>query len=228
MPVHKIPKRSGRVSGRYPSMKLQRMVSFEAMIEQDFICLLDFAPTVTTFEEQPLTIVYEQDGKTRRYTPDFYVLEGECRYLVECKSAFYVNDEDNQPKYAAARRWCAVNGFEFLIVTDKTIQASGLMPNVAVLTRYGRFHIEEQLIKKMPAVLFGYQQPAYLSELSQLLPHWPSQIIRAAALYLVYHQAIYLLQPLTTLALTKDDLLFTSIPGEKLIILPGVQHNGCS
>lgn len=226
MPVRKIPKRSGRMSGRYPSLKLQRMVSFEAMIERDFICLLDYAPAVTHFEEQPLTVHYEEDGKMRRYTPDFHAVEGDCHYLVECKSSLYVDREENWPKYEAARQWCAANGYKFLIVTDETLRASGFMPNVELLTGYGRFHIDNWLQTQLKTFLLTRQRPTALSELRQSLPDWSEQDVRAAALYLVYHQVIYLRQPLNGLALTQGDLLLTVTPGEQPLILQGVEHNG--
>jgi hypothetical protein len=226
MPVRKIPKRSGRLSGRYPSIKLKRMVAFESMIERDLICLLDYAPAVTYFEEQPLTIVYEVDGKTRRYTPDFCVAEGDCRYLIECKSAAYVDDQVNQPKFAAAQCWCAENGYEFLVVSDETLKASGLMPNIRVLTHYGRFDLDERLRLHLTGFLLTASGSATLSYLTQALPEWPERETRAATLYLVYHQAIALCQPLSSLILARDDLHFTSVSDEKPLIIKGVSQNG--
>ena len=51
------------MTGRFPSLKLGRMVAFESLIEQDYLCVLDYDPDVITFEEQPLSIQYDWQGK---------------------------------------------------------------------------------------------------------------------------------------------------------------------
>jgi hypothetical protein len=56
MPVKKVSNRGGNIIGRFPSLKLGRMVDFESLIERDFIYVLDFEPDVESFSEQPLTI----------------------------------------------------------------------------------------------------------------------------------------------------------------------------
>jgi hypothetical protein len=57
--------------GKFPSLKLGRMVGYQSLIERDFIYLLDFDATVTTYAEQPFSLHYKDGSKQRRYTPDF-------------------------------------------------------------------------------------------------------------------------------------------------------------
>jgi hypothetical protein len=59
MPVRKVSNRGGNIIGRFPSLKLERMVDFESLIERDFIYMLDFDSDVVSFTEQPLTIEYD-------------------------------------------------------------------------------------------------------------------------------------------------------------------------
>ena len=75
MPVRNVTNRGGNVIGRFPSLKMQRMIAFESLLERDFIYLLDYDAAVTWFEEQPLTIEYEHEGKLLHYTPDFHLVE---------------------------------------------------------------------------------------------------------------------------------------------------------
>ena len=58
MPVRNVSNRGGNVIGKFPSIKMGRMVAFESLLERDFIYLLDHAEEVTWFEEQPLTIEF--------------------------------------------------------------------------------------------------------------------------------------------------------------------------
>ena len=77
MPVRNVSNRGGNAIGRFPSLKMQRMIAFESLLERDFIYLLDYDAAVTWFEEQPLTIEYQHEGKLRHYTPDFHLVERE-------------------------------------------------------------------------------------------------------------------------------------------------------
>ena len=107
MPVRKVSNRGGNVVGRFPSLKMERMIAFESLLERDFIYLLDYDARVEWFEEQPLTIEYEQADRTLHYTPDFQLVEAGQPVLVECKPEAFVETEDNQRKFAVARDWCA-------------------------------------------------------------------------------------------------------------------------
>jgi len=53
MPVRNVSNRGGSVIGRFPSIKMERMIAFESLLERDFIYLLDYDARVEWFEEQP-------------------------------------------------------------------------------------------------------------------------------------------------------------------------------
>ncbi len=63
MPVRQVSNRGGNVIGKFPSIKMGRMIAFESLLERDFIYLLDYDPAVEWFEEQPLTIEYMSDDQ---------------------------------------------------------------------------------------------------------------------------------------------------------------------
>ena len=83
MSMRKVSNRGGNTIGRLPSLKVDRMVSFESLLERDFIYWLEFEPMVSWFSEQPLTISYQHDQRTLRYTPDFHVMKQNQNFLVE-------------------------------------------------------------------------------------------------------------------------------------------------
>jgi len=74
MPVRKVSNRGGNVIGHFPSLKMQRMIAFESLIERDYLYLLDYELDIEWFAEQPLTIEYRHNGKTLHYTPDFHIV----------------------------------------------------------------------------------------------------------------------------------------------------------
>jgi hypothetical protein len=141
MPVRKVSNRGGNIIGRFPSLKLGRMVDFESLIERDFIYLLDFEQEVESFTEQPLTIEYEHQGKIRHYTPDFYLVKAGQPLLVECKPEKRVDLPDNQRKFAAAQIWCAARGWEFQVVTDDQLRRGYRLANIKLLTQFAHYTI---------------------------------------------------------------------------------------
>ena len=128
MPVRNVTNRGGNVIGRFPSLKMQRMIAFESLLERDFIYLLDYDANVTWFEEQPLTIEYQHEGKLRHYTPDFHLIEHDQHVLVECKPDHFVATADNQRKFAVAQAWCLACDWQFRIVTDAEVRAGYRLP----------------------------------------------------------------------------------------------------
>ena len=107
MPVRKVSNRGKNIIGKFPSIKMRRMIAFESLIERDFLYLIDYDKEVDWFEEQPLTIEYQYEGEIRHYTPDFHIIEKGREVLIECKPEKFVLSAENQRKAFIARDWCA-------------------------------------------------------------------------------------------------------------------------
>lgn len=142
MAVRKVQNRGSNIVGRFPSLKMGRLVAFESKIERDYLFLLDYEPGVTYFTEQPLTIEYRVNGKPYQYTPDFHVIQDGQHLLVECKPDRYKNSQRNQRKFAAGQAWCAERGWTFVVKTDLEIRAGYRLQNIKLLTRYARHTVE--------------------------------------------------------------------------------------
>jgi TnsA endonuclease N terminal/TnsA endonuclease C terminal len=133
MPVRKIPKTYGSLSGKSSSRKLNRLVSFESSLERDLLALLEFDPNIVHYEEQPIKIEYvDADGKSRSYTPDILIVYrnenvspfgrthilGEVKYRPELFSKW----KELKPKFKAARQLCKNRGWKFSIFTEVEIR----------------------------------------------------------------------------------------------------------
>lgn len=101
----------------------------ESALERDFVTLTAFSDAKATITAQPVTIRFEDEGRSRRYTPDFLVRTSDDRaILVEIK---YRQDLRTQwprlrPALVVARRWAAANGASFKIVTESAIRGPRL------------------------------------------------------------------------------------------------------
>ena len=59
MPVRSIPQNSRSLTGKIIDSRRHTAVAFESALERDLYILLDFDPSVAHFEEQPVTIAYQ-------------------------------------------------------------------------------------------------------------------------------------------------------------------------
>lgn len=200
MPVRKVSSGGRNSIGRFPSLKMGRMIAFESLLERDFIYLLDYDARVERFEEQPLTIEYQHDDQTRHYTPDFQVVGAGQQVIVECKPERFVETPDNQRKFAVARAWCATRGWEFRVVTDQQIRAGHRLSNIKRLTQYARLSLDPVLRYRIKAVLQDTPGPLTLQVLAQTLEAANPDRVMAGVLHLAFHHQLELALDLVPLS----------------------------
>lgn len=178
--------------GKFPSVKLKRMVGYESLIERDLVYLLDFDPAVATYQEQPMTISYQDGGKRRRYTPDFYLVHHGQAYLIECKHHQYIKIEENRPKWEAARQWCDSHGVIFWVVTDSMIRAGYRLENVKLLTEHARYEVDMAVKAKVAQLFLTASKPLTMADLMMaVFPAQPQAAI-VPILHLAYHHNLYI------------------------------------
>lgn len=189
MPVRKPARRRG--SGNFPSLKLGRMVAFESHIECNYIYTLEFDPEVTSFEEQPLKISYQFEGKTRKYTPDFLVIKSSNEYmLVECKPEEYVDTEENRRKFAEAQEWCIQRNWKFKVITGEQLRTGYRLKNIKTLWAFARYQISPLTKARIYDVLHT-QQPFALSDLTfQVAPENPNSA-QIPIFHMLFHHELF-------------------------------------
>jgi hypothetical protein len=143
MPVRTPSNRYDRnVVGKFPSLKLGRMVCYESRLEREQIYLMEYDPDVLFYEEQPLLIEYSWAGSRYKYYPDFKVVTASGKHqLLECKAGEFVGTDKNQRKIAAGRSWCARRHWEFRLITERETRAGFRLENVMFLWQFARHRI---------------------------------------------------------------------------------------
>ncbi len=144
-----------------------RAISFESLLERDFLETVDFDDAVVNVSEQPVRIWFVgKNGRRRSYVPDFLVkrqtqpeqsadTDG---YLFEIKyrDDLFAKWSDLKPKFKAARAWARERGYSFTILTEIEIRNAHLQ-NVRLLNQYRKLlphpGIEEKLAAE--AVITG-------------------------------------------------------------------------
>ncbi len=191
MSVRKVSNRGGNIIGRFPSLKLKCMVSFESLIERDFIYWLEFEAAVTWFREQPMTISYQYGQKRLNYTPDFHIIKHDHNILVECKPQKFVGTADNQRKFVAAQAWCVERGWSFQVVTDVDLQRSHRLGNIKRLTQFARYSIAPGLKDNIVAFLGNCPTAVTMIEVMQhIAPEQPQRMLIPLLTMAFHHELV--------------------------------------
>jgi hypothetical protein len=168
------------------------MISFESLLERDYIYLIEYDPSIAWFEEQPLSIEYMRESKQFQYTPDFHLLAHEQHVLVECKPNRFVETEENLHKFAAARVWCGECGWEFRVMTNEQIRSGFRLQNVKLLAQYARQKVDAVMRSQIHTFLYEAKSNTSISKLSHaILPEHP-EVVMVAILCLAYNQEVAL------------------------------------
>ena len=106
--------------GSFWSRKLNRNVTYESKMELAIFTMLEKAPTVLTYCEQPLAIPYWWDTYPCKYFPDIAVqLEDNRIFLIEVKPMQQWAEARNIAKWNAAIDLCERNGWGFKVMDGK-------------------------------------------------------------------------------------------------------------
>jgi hypothetical protein len=182
MPVRHIPSSGARKNiGKFPSVKTGRVSWYESLLERDYMYLLDSDAEVQFWEEQPLKIRFVHNGKTYHYTPDFEVHRTSKKQIVEVKPQKKVDSGEWDLLFRIASSLCEREGYEFVVVTDKTIQKQPELENVKKLWKYARTPLRPQhqiLCKK-----FFCRNHISMISLGELLSYFRAEKIPAEVAY---------------------------------------------
>lgn len=126
----------GIVRGKFPSLKNNRMVRYEGLIEADAVISFELNPAIVHYREQPYKVKYPRDGKLRTYTPDFelLLLNGET-LLVEIKHSEFMLRLENKTKYQVIADWLQFERTHYAIITEQELRVEPRLGNLRYIYR---------------------------------------------------------------------------------------------
>ncbi|CAE6742935.1 hypothetical protein R75465_02362 [Paraburkholderia aspalathi] len=141
--IHHTPARQvvrptgGIFRGRFPSRKSGRSVAFESLIERDALLLFEFSRGVTSYREQPYSIHYTFEGRSRKYTPDFELsLASGSVLLIEVKPEDKALAPEERKRLRRIGEHFSELGVPFRVLTDTQIRRGALLRNLNTLFPY--------------------------------------------------------------------------------------------
>ena len=160
---------TGRVVGRFPSVKNGQMIAWESQLEQKACHVFEFSSVVVSYREQPITIFYEYRDGLNRYTPDFELTltSGELVY-VEVKPAEKLKNIELKNKLQAISNFFYDAGFAFIVITDQELSRPVFQSNLKLLRGYLRVKCDPKTIE-LSRHWFQQQNEPTLGDLIQYL-----------------------------------------------------------
>lgn len=180
-PQRKILKNYRSVTGHFPSIKNNRSVGFESLLEKTYFLTLEFDNTVKSYSEQP-QITIEQNGKPKIYSADCHVIyhpsSGKKDTIVEVKyeSELAKNKENLAEKFDRARTALQTIDMDFYLFTDETYPKVYIR-NLDFLYRYKTFTHDHDNDSR---ILSALHKPISASELANALAKDKSDYIQLA------------------------------------------------
>ncbi len=142
-PAHKLRARKvvsrskGRCTGKFPSVKVGRMVQWESPGELDAIKGIEADPRYTTYAEQPVVVRYRMDGRIRRHYPDLEARWRGGRELLEVKTDEDAKDPEVQRRSALMARDLPLFGYGYRLVRCSELRTGPQLANADLLIKHG-------------------------------------------------------------------------------------------
>lgn len=171
MGVRRITNGGRKVVGKFPSLKMKRMIMWESQIERDYLYLVDFDSDVVSCQEQPLVVRYydERDGKMHRYTPDFLLIRrNNKKQIIEVKDEKAARSDEYQQVFKRVSPILHREGYEFILVTDRMVRVQPLLRNAKLLHKYAATKISNEHLIHLTDI-FASRAVFSLGELVTLL-----------------------------------------------------------
>jgi hypothetical protein len=189
-PVRKVSNRGGNIIGKFPSVKMGKMIAFESTIELDYLHFVDQDAEVTFIEEQPLSIEYEYKDKKRHYTPDFHVIQGGVNYLIECKPTERTEDPENVLKFEQGNKYCDERGWLFQVVTDTDLRSGYILNNLKILRRYAFYNVSPAIRGSIMNLIGSSPSLPTIQQIKDNLPIAPGEVV-VALMWMAYRNEIF-------------------------------------
>jgi len=139
----------------FVSRKMNGRVPYESTVERDLIIRMELDREITGFWAQPETFEWVQDGRRRRYTPDFLVhfFNGSSAYREVKPLAKWIEDWDFGGRRDEIERECAVRESAFEIWTDGMIREQPMLSNALTIVSELGPNLDERALASLRYVL---------------------------------------------------------------------------
>lgn len=138
-----VSRSQSRPSGKYPSVKMGRMLQWESRNELNAFRLLDCDPQVRVFTEQPCKIQYMSGGVATYHVPDILVEIDGRKELWEVKPDSEAIRPEIAARTAVLTQHLPMWGYAYRVVLGNDLASQPRLRNADRLLQFGRDPVTE-------------------------------------------------------------------------------------
>jgi hypothetical protein len=127
-----------RSTGKFPSVKMNRMLQWESTNELNAMYLLECDPVVTEFHEQPCEIRYSDGVNHRLHYPDLYVVTNGVKEIWEVKTEAEALRPETIARTNLMARFLPAKGYQYKQVLDLDLRRQPYLSNAKTMVHLGR------------------------------------------------------------------------------------------
>lgn len=127
-----------RVTGLYPSWKMDRMIEWESINERNACVLLDACHAVKSFAEQPVVIRYVLNGVEHEHYPDMLVEMTDSKEFWEVKPLDRALDDLIRDRTRLMAAELPKHGYRYRVVLAEDLKKKSRLRIARHLLKWGR------------------------------------------------------------------------------------------
>ena len=157
------------VSSEFPSLKMDRRIGCESLLESDMACLLEVDSHVISYREQPVGPDWHDGyGWTAGTARDFWVVTTEGPYLLEVKSATELADPEVRDRFRRMRASYHLHGIRLVVRSEATIRLQPRLDNSKLIIRHAH-EIDDAMDLALSDVRAATKEPVSIAALKRHL-----------------------------------------------------------
>lgn len=147
-----------RATGKFPSIKMNRMLQWESINELNAFRLLEVNPAVIKFREQPCELRYMLHDEARVHYPDILVHLNEGKEFWEIKAS----EEAKQRKVVERTKFLSQAlpnyGYGYRVVLGEDLGRRVRLENIKSILAYGRKEVPALVREKVRQIFCRYPE----------------------------------------------------------------------
>lgn len=156
-----------RATGKFPSLKMKRMLQWESINELNAFRLLEVNPAISAYIEQPCTVYYQINGETYRHHPDILVFTRHRKEFWEIKANAEAKHPDVVERTKLLTQVLPNYGYQYRVVLGEDLGQKVRLENIKSILAYGRKDISTHFREKV-RLIFCQHREIKLGELIEI------------------------------------------------------------
>ena len=109
----------GHESGYFKSARQNTKIYYRSSYELNFLKWCENSQNIFLFETNKDCILYDFDGMTKRYLPDFTINHN---IVVEIKPKKLIENKQNKAKFCAAKAYYSKKNIQYFVLTEEELK----------------------------------------------------------------------------------------------------------